>query len=162
MKVRWPKGQSSGFSLVEVLIAVVILGLGVTALLGAFGVAFSGSHSFRNQSDAKTVAISAAERVQSVAYVDCATTGDYLSTARLVGGEYPSDWGTQAEAQSRIIVQAVRYWNGAAFVDNATYSRTTCLANPSTYLKLQQIVIAATSPGDRATEVIAVVKRGPT
>jgi len=151
-----------GFSLIEVLIAVVILGLGVTALLGAFGVAYSGSHSFRNQSDAKTVAISAAERVQSIAYVDCATAADYLSTARLVGSEYPSDWGTQAEAQARITVRAVRYWDGARFAENATYSRSTCQANTSTYLKLQQIVIAATSPGDRATEIIAVVKRGPT
>ena len=150
-------GREAGFSLVEVLVAVVILGLGFTAVLGALAVAYSGSNSFRDQSNAKTVAISAAERVKTVQYADCAQPSDYLSTARLVGNEYPSDWGTQAQAQSRIDVTAVRYWNGTTFVADRAF----CLANPTALLRIQQVVITASSPDGRATEVVSVTKRGP-
>ena len=147
-----------GFTLIEVLISVAILGLGFVALLGTLGVAYSGSHSFRDQSDAKTVVISAAERVKSVAYVPCAVAADYVATARLVGNEYPSSWGTQAAAQNQINVTKVRYWNGATFIDDVNF----CLNNTSRYLQLEQVIVTATSPGNRAVEVVAVVKRGPT
>lgn len=149
----------AGFTLIEVLVSVAILGLGFTVLLGTLGVAFSGSHSFRDQSDAKTVVISAAERVKGVSYVPCALAADYLTTARLVGSEYPSSWGTQAAAQSQISVTNVRYWNGTTFIDDRDF----CLnpANSSRYLQLEQVIVTATSPGNRATEYVAVVKRGP-
>ena len=148
------EASQDGFSLIEVLIAVAILGLGFTALLGALGVAFSGSNSYRGQSDAKTVVISAAERVKQAAYVDCATASSYVNAARLVGTDFPSSWGSQAQAQSRINVIEVRYWDGTSFV-------SACSDTASTYLKVQQITVTATSPNDRATERITVVKRGP-
>jgi prepilin-type N-terminal cleavage/methylation domain-containing protein len=152
------RDADEGFTLIEVIISVAILGIGFTALLGTLGVAFSGSHSFRDESDAKTVVISAAERVKSVVYVPCAVAADYLTTARLVGNEYPSNWGTQAAAQNQISVREVRYWNGTTFVTDRAF----CLANTSRYLQLEQVIVTATSPGNRAIEVIAVVKRGPT
>lgn len=154
---RGRQSRDEGFTLIEVLISVVVLGIGVTALLGTLGVAFSASHSFRDQSDAKTVAISAAERVKSVAYVSCATPADYRSTAKLVGSEYPSSWGSQVQAQNQIDVREVRYWNGTVF----TGDRAWCQANTSRFLRLQQVIVTATSPGSRAVEVVAVVKRGP-
>lgn len=140
--------QDGGFSLIEVLIAVMILGLGFTALLGAMGVAFSGANSFRKAADSGTVAISAAERIKDAAYINCATAASYVTTARAV--TLPSGWTAAA-----VSVDSVLYWNGTAFS-----AANSCGDASSSYLKLQLVTVSATSPDTRAKEVITVVKRG--
>ena len=134
-----------GFSLVEVLIALVILGLGFTALLGAMGTAFSGANTFRGQSNAGTVVISAVERVKDAAYSSCATPSTYLTAAQ----EAAQTAGWPASA---VKVDEVRYWNGF------TYG-STCQEATSPYLAMQLITVSVTSPDSRAVERLQVAKR---
>ena len=150
--VRERAESDAGFTLIEVLIAMVILGIGFTALLAAMGVAFSGATSFRQQSDAGGVALSAAERVKGAAYVNCATTSTYQSTARAI--TFPSTWGSAAVAQLQVTVTSVQYWDGTKFA-----SANACLDATSSLLRLQLVTVQAVSPDTRAIESLIVVKR---
>jgi prepilin-type N-terminal cleavage/methylation domain-containing protein len=57
-----------GFTLVEVLVALIVLGVGVAALLGALGMQAKTSLGNRNQSQAATTLAAAAEYVKSLAW----------------------------------------------------------------------------------------------
>jgi prepilin-type N-terminal cleavage/methylation domain-containing protein len=62
-----------GFTLVEVLVSMIILGIGVAALLTAFGTQAKTSLANRNQSAASALLVAAAEYVKSVSYTNNGT-----------------------------------------------------------------------------------------
>ena len=98
-----------GDSLIEVLLALVILGIAGTALLGAFGTGVFSAGLHRQQTDAGAVLASAVESVLDPIrnpYVDCATTTTYNP---LNGVRTPSvNW--------QIAITSVSWWDGQNFV----------------------------------------------
>lgn len=136
----------AGTTLIEVLMAVAILGIAVVGIVGAMGTSIIGTDHHRKQAQAHTVLLSAVDAVKSQSanpYLPCATTGTYAPSA---GVALPGDW-----TAATISVQGVKYWNGSGFA-------ATC---PPSDKKLQLIQVQVTSPDGRATETVAVVKRNP-
>jgi len=100
----------AGESLLETLIAVAILGLAVTAILGSIAAGITTSVVHRRQSDANTLLVSAAEELKNPAtvgaggnpYVTCAQASDYDPTRGLT---IPTSW--------TVTLNSVQYWNGS-------------------------------------------------
>lgn len=84
------KRSDEGFTLVEVLVAMIVLGIGVAALMTAFGTQIKTSLTNRNQSEAAALLTAAAEYVKGVPYPATCTpiTGKSLLPA---GPELPHD-----------------------------------------------------------------------
>src|SRR5687767_7063174 len=89
-----------GTSLVEVLLAVAILGIAFAALLGGMSTSAIASGIHRKQATAETVLRSAAEAVKAHPYQDCGNPATYEAAAdtAAVTGFVPT-------------VTEVRYWN---------------------------------------------------
>lgn len=129
-----PGGQD-GFTLVEMLLAVAILGLGVTALVGGMMTSITVSDRGRSSAEASGDARRWAESVAGTTYADCAAsyaTPGFAVTSGSTGN------------------QSVSYWSPASssFV-------TTC----GTDSGLQRVTLTVTSADGRAAETVQVLKR---
>jgi type II secretory pathway pseudopilin PulG len=132
-----------GETLLETLIATVLLGLAVVAVIGSLLAAVQLSDVHRKQANAGAVARDYAETVTRYVaaggYVPCAAGTAYLPAK--VG--FPSPTGYTATT-------TVRYWTGSAWT-------STC----STDIGLQLATVQARSVDGRAAEELAVVLRKP-
>ena len=131
-----------GDTLIEVLIAITVVGISSTALLAGLATAINLSATHRGQADADVVLVSAADSVKNQTYVACpgVSTSSYNPT---LGVSLPSGWSS-----SNLTISSVKGWNGTGFVS--------C---PAIDAKLQLVTITATTPDGRSTESVDVVKR---
>ena len=125
--------RDEGMTLVEVLLAVAILGIGVTVVVGGMMTSIKVSDQGRRSAEGQTAIRAYAEAVAGVGYTACAAT--YAAP----GFTPPAGWTAAAVA--------VSYWNGSTFV-------TTC----GTDSGLQRVRLRLTSP-DGVVESIALAKR---
>lgn len=143
-----PATGDDGYTLVEVLVAVVILGVAFTSLLGAFGMSIIGSDIHKQQSQVEAVIDGAAENVKAATHVVCASPASYLSAAQSAATANPPAWPL-----STVAITGVKYWDGAGF-------GTTCYDDAAhNNLSLQLITLVVTNPGTRAAQTISVVRR---
>lgn len=137
--------RDGGFTLVEVLVTVALMGIAFTALLGGLTTSIIGSDVHRQMSVTDTVAISAAEQVKSSStlFVGCATASSYLSAAQVA---VPSSW-----AASTVAITAVSYlnWNGSP-----SKFTTPCLDTTMPQL----VTITVTAPNGRGQSSVSVLK----
>lgn len=110
-----PGSGEAGFSLIEVLVAVTILGIAFTALLGAMATSIHTSDLHRQQAEVQAVLGSAVERVKSpeTDRVPCATPTDatYQKAAR--EAVIAQRWATtSAEAATWVKIRQIRYADG--------------------------------------------------
>jgi hypothetical protein len=143
-RARAPRAADEhGDTLVEVMLAIVIGGIIVIALLSGLGTAIQLSSKHRGQANADVVLVSAADSVKNQAYVACpsVTTSSYSPTS---GVTLPSGWSA-----SNVTITSVQKWNGSAF-------QSSCPASDG---KLQLITIQAASPDGNSTETVDVIKR---
>jgi prepilin-type N-terminal cleavage/methylation domain-containing protein len=150
----------NGFSLIESMIAVAVLGIIVSAMVGGMATSIAMSDIHRQQSVDNAVMVSAAETVKNALYEPCAVPG------------YSQLWTPPAPLAAAVvqglsldaIVVSVQYWN-----PNATQPRfdSTChdngiggdgLGGP---FPMQLVTIRVTNPGNRASTSVDVIKRGP-
>jgi prepilin-type N-terminal cleavage/methylation domain-containing protein len=127
--------RESGFTLVEVLLTVAILGIGLTVVVGgmmtSIKVSAEGSRSAQGQ-----VAIRAfAEAVAGAAYASCATT--YAAT----GFTPPPGWTASPPS--------VAYWTGSGFT-----------ASCGTDRGLQRVTVRLTADDGTVTS-LSIAKRQP-
>jgi prepilin-type N-terminal cleavage/methylation domain-containing protein len=145
-----------GFSLVEVLVTIVIVGVTFSALLGGLITTITVSSLHRKQATADSVARSAAEWIKDgvqTPYQNCAGVGAYSLSA------LPKPAGYS------VAIQSVEYWDGAASVAGTPYALDSHLGPscPGSGDKgTQRITIHVTSADGQANESVQVVKRtGP-
>jgi type II secretory pathway pseudopilin PulG len=133
-----------GETLLETLVATVLLGLAVVAVLGSLLAAVQLSDVHRKQADAGAVARDYAETVNRYVaaggYASCAGSSAYL----------PAKVGFTSPKGYTAVTAAVRYWTGSTWT-------STC----SSDIGLQLATVQARSVDGRATEEIAVVLRKP-
>jgi len=115
--------SESGESLIETIIAIAVLGIAVTAILGSIATGIVTSVVNRDQTDANALLLRSAEVLKSPAavasngnpYVSCAQTADYNPTRGLT---VPSGW--------TVTLTTIQYWNGSAWRPR-TGGADTCL-----------------------------------
>jgi hypothetical protein len=140
-----------GTTLLEVLIAIMLLAIGGVTILAGLATAIRGSDTHQRQVQVDLALISAAERLKdpAVIRVPCATiaTAPYLAAVRTA--ELPPGW----DPVTTVRITAVRYSDGATF-------GTTCLDTDLLrhHLTTQLVTITITSPDGRASESIVVAK----
>lgn len=132
----------AGVTLVEVLVAVVILGMAMAAIVGAMGTSIFASDVHRRQATEEVVLRDYAETLAAASYVTCATTSSYQSVS------FTPPTGFTAT------VTAVEFYNSATPAFESTYS--TCPAIDS---GLQRLSLQVASSDARATETLQIVKR---
>lgn len=146
-------GSEDGFTLVEVLVALAILGIAFAVLLGGMQTTILGSDIHRQEASAGAVLVQAAEAVKDEdrnKFLTCAqvasgsTYNPYDGMANL-----PDGWA----ASGAITVDSIRSWNGTGFQVGCPL--------PSDAWRLQRITLSVKSKNGRATETISVVKAGP-
>jgi type II secretory pathway pseudopilin PulG len=142
-----------GSGLVEVLVAIVLLGLGATGTLTALAAAIRGSAEESRLTGARAWLVSAADYVVSDGVPRVACTGGesavrsaYQTAVQNVTNGRPADW----QASQVTIVPPVLFWNGSGF-------GSTCWE--ANGLKLQEFTIKVVSSTTKETEIITVVKR---
>jgi len=144
-----------GFSLVELLVTIVIVGVTFSALLGGLFTTITVSSLHRKQASADSVARSAAEWIKdSVAtpYTNCAAAGAYSFS------------GLPKPAGYSVAIRSVEYWDGTTPVAGTPYSLDSHLGPscPGSGDKgLQRITIDVTSSDGQVSEFVQVVKRVP-
>jgi prepilin-type N-terminal cleavage/methylation domain-containing protein len=138
-----------GTTLIELLVAIAILGIAGAALLGgmASGVASSGMH--REQADVGTVLASGVEAVKDQSrnpYRHCALVSQYNPTAGLAA--LPTGFTVK--------VTKVQYWDGSRF-------QPTCLEGSSDgrFFTLQLITVTVTSSTRQVSQDRSLAKRQP-
>jgi type II secretory pathway pseudopilin PulG len=130
-----------GETLLELVIAVMIMGVAMVAIVGGLAVSIRMSDIHRKQATAGTAARDYAEALEtSVAkggYVDaCHSTTPYTTVYTV-----PSGYSSAV---------AVQYWTGSAWTSSCT-----------TDIGLQQVTVTVTSSDQRAAETVTVVLRKP-
>ena len=141
----------AGTTLVESLIATVILGIGVAAILTGLLAFIRTSNRNDAAARANAVLMSAAEALRDSArtpYVATCAAVPYTPSNAVNGVTLPPGWSS-----ATVAIESVRYWNGAAFGTN-------CYDTASPTLRLQEITVRITSPDGLGSLSLGVVKRG--
>ncbi|WP_410586545.1 type II secretion system protein [Amycolatopsis sp. lyj-23] len=128
-----------GETLLELLVAVAILGVAVVAVVGGIGVSVLMSDVHRKEATAGAGVRDFGEAVMAGGYFPCAAPAKYASPA---GFTVPPGFGSS--------VASVKYWTGSAW-------SATC----GTDTGLQQVTLQVASLDGRASERLEVVLRKP-
>jgi prepilin-type N-terminal cleavage/methylation domain-containing protein len=140
----------AGFSLVEILITIAIVGITFSAILGGLFSSITVSALQRKEATADAVARSAAEVVKDSEhnrYNNCAGPSAYS----LTGLSVPSGFS--------VTITDVAYWTWDGNPVSSGYAVGFQPSCPSSDHGIQRITIAATSSDGQATETIQVLKR---
>jgi hypothetical protein len=134
-----------GESLVELLVAVVVMGLAVVVIVGGFASGIMMSDLHRKQATTGAYVRDYAEAIENTVggggYVDCAGTATYAS---------PAGFSTPSGYTPSVVPGSVRYWSGAAW-------QSSC----GTDTGLQQLTVQVASADGRASERLTIVLRKP-
>jgi prepilin-type N-terminal cleavage/methylation domain-containing protein len=131
--------REAGLTLVEVLMAVAILGIGVVAIVGGMMTSIKSSDLERRAADAQTAVRAYAEAVAGATYAACASS--YATT----GFTAPTGFTTS---------MTVSYWN-------ATTSSFGSTCTVPTDSGLQKVALTVAATDGRATETLTIAKRKP-
>jgi hypothetical protein len=134
------RSDDAGETLLELVIAIAILGVAFVALLGGVLTAANLSGLHRIQADADTQLVSAVEQVKASSYVGTCAAGAPLYPVTLASG-----W--------TMPTQTVTYWNGTGF-------GTSCYDNLSFGYRTQQIAVTVRSADARVSRSVTILKRG--
>lgn len=134
-----------GETLVEMLLAVAIMGTAAVALMAGLSTSVLMSDIHRKQATAGTAVRDYAEALQNYVadghYVDsCASPAAYAL------GSFPVPTGFQHS----VVAASIRYWDGSAW-------QPTCTTDKG----LQKLTVQVASDDNRATERVVVVLRKP-
>jgi type II secretory pathway pseudopilin PulG len=137
-----------GFSLVDVVMSIALLGIGMVGLLGVWGNTVLLSDRARVMSSAAGLSVSASEAIQDPnrnPYVRCASTSTYSPSVGV--GPVP--------AGLIVSVVDVQYWDGASF-------GVSCLDNDPNvgrFTRLQRVTVRVRSSDQRVNRTLSVLKR---
>ena len=141
--------RDQGFTLIEVLITIVLMAIGVTALLTGLLTASRSSASSRGFADARQVLLSTAERIGVATYAPCsgiAAGGAYAAARSAV--TLPSNGG--GNPATGVDVTRIDYWDGSVFGSSCTFD-----SDSASKGRMQRISLLVGS------ESVVFVKRAP-
>jgi type II secretory pathway pseudopilin PulG len=136
-----------GESLIELLATIVVMGIAVTAILGAVATSIHLTDVHRKQAVAGNLVRGFGETVEAgvqaspTKYLSCGSVVNYRALYP-TPADFPADYSRD--------VTAVSYWNGTAFV-------STC----GTDLGVQKLSLRAWSNDNRVNETLDIIIRRP-
>jgi Tfp pilus assembly protein PilV len=149
-----PLSGEGGFTLPEVLLALIFLGTVIAAVILTMGASIMASDFHRKTVTADSIARTYAERIQTVGYIECATSPGHPAPAYLPVNMFTStQFPGFTPANMSITVQ---YWDNGA--TPAGFS-TSCPSNPDNGVQL--ITITVPADGNRGKQTLDVIKRRP-
>lgn len=107
---RSARRGESGETLVEIVVAVAIMGIAMVAVVSALAAAVANATRQRTDATGQTVLNAYAERARGLAFIPCATAGEY--TARLLDPPAPSGYTPS--------VTSVASWDGGTYRAGST------------------------------------------
>ncbi|MEV4314363.1 type II secretion system protein [Actinocrispum sp. NPDC049592] len=138
------RSDESGETLLELVIAVVIMGIALVAIIGGLTTSVLVSDVHRKQSTAGAYARDYSEAIEravaSGGYVACASAASYSS---------PAGFTVPAGFSKSVVAGSLRYWNSGW--------QTSC----GTDTGVQQLTVRVASDDGRAAESVVVVLRKP-
>jgi prepilin-type N-terminal cleavage/methylation domain-containing protein len=144
--------RDRGVSLIEILISVVLLGLGIVAMLTTLGVAIDASATERDHANAHAWLQSAADVLYGHERLDCGTQSASLEPTIRAAYETAVQTADNPEGwtDDRIrIVAPVLFWDGEIY-------QSTCYDDEN--INLQLITIEVRNPSNEIVETVQVVK----
>jgi len=138
-----------GFTLPEVLVALVILGVAVFGIVTAMGASIVTSDVHRKSVTADSVLRSYAERLNGVVYRECATPAE--------PNYGPAGVGVTVPAGFTASITSINYWNGDGNTNTPATFSSTCAAAPD--FGVQQITLEVDSTDGRAKQHVTILKR---
>ena len=153
------KRQDQGASLIEVVVAVALMGIVVSGVLGAMWSAIRISKFSDEQAKVEAVLGGAADRLASYTYIPCPTSsnnGGYLPIIQAAAGTV--DWPT-----SSVTLTGISFWNPSStstgsWLTTNGLSGTECneTAALTTARTLQRVTFKVTSPSgySKSLEVV--------
>ena len=140
------QANDEGETLIELIIAVAIMGIAVVAIVSGLVTSILMSDVHRKQATAATYVRDYAEAIENVVagggYAACNATS-YAGTA--VAGFDATKY------QKSFVTGSAKYWNGTSW-------QSIC---PAVDAGLQQMVLQVNSIDNRATETLAIIVRNP-
>lgn len=153
--------HDGGYSLVEVVATIALMGTALAAILGAIGMAIRVSQRNDEHSKVEAVLTSAADRLTGYAYLPCPELdprGGYLPIVQAAAGTV--DWAT-----STVQIVGIQYWvptsgAGGAWQDTNGLSGSECNASVglTTGRTLQKVAIRVSGPSTGYSRTLEVVK----
>jgi len=143
------RSREGGFTLTEVLVALVILGVAVFGVVGAMGASMLASDVHRKTVTADSIIRSYAERLNGAVYQECATPAVSQYQAAGTGVTVPSGFTAS--------VTNILYWNGDGSSSTPATFSANCAAAPD--FGVQQITIQVTANDGRAKQQLTILKR---
>jgi prepilin-type N-terminal cleavage/methylation domain-containing protein len=137
--------NDAGFTLVEMLIAIVMVGLIASVLMTSLGTVIRSSKKSDSHARLEAVLSSVADRLTTTAFIPCARTTSYASAASSASGSI----GWQP---STVVVTSVQYWNSSTNTFGSTCSASSVVNS------IQKIRVVVTSPDGKSSRDLEVVK----
>lgn len=134
-----------GETLIELLVAVAIMGVALVAVMAGLGTSVLVSDIHRKQATAGAVLRNYAEAINSAV-----TNGGYVACASSAAYASPSGFAVPTGYRAEVVAGSMRYWSGTAWVD-------TCSVDAG----LQQLTARVASADDRADETLVLTLRVP-
>jgi prepilin-type N-terminal cleavage/methylation domain-containing protein len=138
-----------GFTLVELMVTIAIMGIAFVAILTALGGMYKAKDEHRQLATAETWVRRYAESITNAAYVACATTSSYNGA---LTPAMPSGY-TAA-------VTKVEYWDGSN-APAATWPTTGCTVANDKGAQRITLTVTGTLTSGSITKTLVFVKRNP-
>ncbi len=146
-----PRGSDEGFSLIEVVIVVMLMGIVIVAVMSAVITSIATSAVTRSGARVETVVVNAADRVNR-APKSC----DYSPYAQ--AAVQTEGWSASAAVVTQEYYTPAAVPTSAGTWTNGPTSSPACPAGALTDLLVQRVTIQINSPDGRVRRTIQVVK----
>ena len=161
MRPEEARHPDAGFSLVELIVAIALMGIATTSVLGGLWTATSASNITNDKAKVEAVLSSAADRLTGWAYLPCPGAdagGGYLPIVQAAAGSV--GWPA-----TTVTILGIGYWSptsdaAGSWVAQNGLGGTECnqAVGLSTSRTLQKITLRVTAPDGRTVRDLEVVK----
>jgi prepilin-type N-terminal cleavage/methylation domain-containing protein len=152
----------SGMTLIEILIAIVLMGTVVLATLGALGASVLGGELHRDHSNGHAWLQSAADALYAADKQDCDTSAPDGGKAAIIAAYQPIIDGVpnpEGWSNSQIKIIDLQFWDATDSNGNGIVEyRFGPICQDSINLSLQRITVQVRSPSGRIVEQVEFIK----
>jgi len=145
-----------GETLIEILVAVVVMAILMVAVLGGMGTSTAASGTHKRQAEANAIIVSSAERLKSeneVPYVECATESETSYLDAVHASQLPSTH--PFVSGDDVTIADIEYWQGDDEFDTDVAD---CHDATTPIVKIQRITLRVHS--QNVEQEIVILKRG--